>query len=65
MRKKKAEAEAAAVAEAAAGAEAGAKDNVDVKMAEKTWKNEKELEDSISAITNDLIDGETRSIFKN
>ena len=53
----KAEAEAAAVAEAAAGAEAGAKDNVDVEMAEKIWKKEKELEDSISAITNDLIEG--------
>lgn len=50
-KKAKAEAEAAAVAEAAAGAEAGAKGNVDVKMAEK------ELEDSISAITNDLIEG--------
>jgi hypothetical protein len=48
---KKAEAEAAAVAEAAAGAEAGAKDNVDFEMAEK------ELEESISEITNDLIEG--------
>ena len=56
-KEKKAEAEAAAVVEAAAGAEAGAKDNVDVEMTEKIWKNEKELEDSISAITNDLIEG--------
>ena len=56
--KANAAAEAAVVFETAAVAEqkVGAKYNVDVVMAEKIRKKEKELEDSISAITNEIIE---------